>query len=44
VRDPYSFTDLGHKLHGNIVKKGCIVVKVEVLKHDAKVREIPRLG
>ena len=29
-------TDLGHKVHGRMVKKGCIVVKIEkVLKHDA---------
>ena len=29
-------TELGHKVHGNMVKKGCIVVKIEkVLKHDA---------
>jgi hypothetical protein len=28
--------DLGHKVHGRMVKKGCIVVKIEkVLKHDA---------
>jgi hypothetical protein len=29
-------TELGHKVHGRMVKKGCIVVKIEkVLKHDA---------
>ena len=29
-------TELGHKVYGNMVKKGCIVVKIEnVLKHDA---------
>ena len=29
-------TELGHKVHGKMVKKGCIVVKIEkVLKHDA---------
>jgi hypothetical protein len=28
--------ELGHKVHGRMVKKGCIVVKIEkVLKHDA---------
>ena len=28
-------TELGHKVHGKMVKKGCIVVKIEkVLKHD----------
>ena len=27
--------ELGHKVHGKMVKKGCIVVKIEkVLKHD----------
>ena len=27
---------IGHKVHGRMVKKGCIVVKIEnVLKHDA---------
>jgi hypothetical protein len=29
-------TELGHKVHGKMVKKGCIVVKIEkVLKHNA---------
>jgi hypothetical protein len=29
-------TKLGHKVHGRMVKKGCIVVKIEkVLKHDS---------
>ena len=29
-------TELGHKAHGKMVKKGCIVVKIEkVLKHNA---------
>jgi hypothetical protein len=29
-------TELGHKVHGRMVNKGCIVVKIEkVLKHDA---------
>ena len=29
-------TEFGHKVHGKMEKKGCIVVKIEkVLKHDA---------
>jgi hypothetical protein len=29
-------TELGHQVHGRMVKKGCIMVKIEkVLKHDA---------
>ena len=32
-------TELGHKVHGRMVKKGCIVVKIEkALKHDALLR------
>jgi hypothetical protein len=28
--------ELGHQVHGRMVNKGCIVVKIEkVLKHDA---------
>lgn len=37
-------TKLGHKVHGKMVKKGCIVVKIEkVLKHNAPLPHPTRL-
>ena len=35
MRDPYSMQDLGNEVHRKMENKGFIVVKIEVLKHDA---------